>query len=129
MKPLKSTIGFVKEVAQEVSEDEVPSMSGAIAYFAVLSLPPLLAVTVLLAGIVFPDEVIEGLITGETAEVLGEETAAQIGTMLQQARDVAPQQARYHPLMRSTVGVLVRRQRKAPEGLVTLARWAGIVPE
>jgi XRE family transcriptional regulator, fatty acid utilization regulator len=48
---------------------------------------------------------------------------------LQQARDVAPQQARYHPLMRSTVGVLVRRQRKAPEGLVTLARWAGIVPE
>ncbi|GAA1897164.1 helix-turn-helix domain-containing protein [Streptantibioticus ferralitis] len=42
------------------------------------------------------------------------------------ARTVAPQQARYHPLMRETIGALVRRQRMAPEGLAALAAWVGI---
>ncbi|WP_326594966.1 helix-turn-helix domain-containing protein [Streptomyces sp. NBC_01803] len=42
------------------------------------------------------------------------------------AREVAPQQARYHPLMRETIGVLVRRQRRAPQGLTALAAWVGM---
>ncbi|MGW8381100.1 helix-turn-helix transcriptional regulator [Streptomyces sp. ODS28] len=42
------------------------------------------------------------------------------------AREAAPQQARYHPLMRSTIGVLVRRQRRTPTGLSSLAAWVGM---
>ncbi|MEU9333863.1 helix-turn-helix transcriptional regulator [Streptomyces sp. NPDC048290] len=42
------------------------------------------------------------------------------------AREVAPQQARYHPLMRETIAVLVRRQRRAPQGLASLAAWVGM---
>ncbi|WTW93466.1 helix-turn-helix domain-containing protein [Streptomycetaceae bacterium NBC_01309] len=45
---------------------------------------------------------------------------------LYQAREVAPQQARYHPLVRETIGVLVRRQRRATEGLAALAAWVGM---
>lgn len=45
---------------------------------------------------------------------------------LHRAREVAPQQARYHPLMRETIAVLVRRQRRAPEGLASLAAWVGL---
>ncbi|MFE2445035.1 XRE family transcriptional regulator [Streptomyces sp. NPDC059426] len=45
---------------------------------------------------------------------------------LVRARKVAPQQARYHPLMRETIGVLVRRQRRAPESLSSLAAWVGM---
>jgi transcriptional regulator with XRE-family HTH domain len=45
---------------------------------------------------------------------------------LQQAREVAPQQARYHPLMRETVGVLVRRARRVPGSLASLASWVGM---
>lgn len=45
---------------------------------------------------------------------------------LHDARDIAPQQARYHPLMRETIAVLVRRQRRAPEGLASLAAWVGM---
>ncbi|MEV7287826.1 helix-turn-helix transcriptional regulator [Streptomyces sp. NPDC093252] len=45
---------------------------------------------------------------------------------LHDAREVAPQQARYHPLMRETIAVLVRRQRKAPQGLASLAAWVGM---
>ncbi|MBL1102094.1 helix-turn-helix domain-containing protein [Streptomyces coffeae] len=45
---------------------------------------------------------------------------------LARARRVAPQQARYHPLMRETIGALVRRQRRAPESLSSLAAWVGM---
>lgn len=45
---------------------------------------------------------------------------------LQMARDAAPQQARYHPLMRETVGVLVRRARRVPGSLTSLATWVGM---
>ncbi|MCC3769247.1 helix-turn-helix domain-containing protein [Streptomyces sp. UNOC14_S4] len=45
---------------------------------------------------------------------------------LHRAREVAPQQARYHPLLRETIAVLVRRQRRAPQGLASLAAWVGM---
>ncbi|AKA04116.1 transcriptional regulator [Streptomyces noursei ZPM] len=45
---------------------------------------------------------------------------------LHRAREVAPQQARYHPLVRETIAVLVRRQRRAPTGLASLAAWVGM---
>jgi XRE family transcriptional regulator, fatty acid utilization regulator len=45
---------------------------------------------------------------------------------LRDAREIAPQQARYHPLVRETIAVLVRRQRRAPEGLASLAAWVGM---
>ncbi|MEV0277740.1 helix-turn-helix transcriptional regulator [Streptomyces sp. NPDC050610] len=45
---------------------------------------------------------------------------------LLRAREVAPQQARYHPLLRETIAVLVRRQRRAPTGLASLAAWVGM---
>ncbi|MFE0189077.1 helix-turn-helix domain-containing protein [Streptomyces sp. NPDC058989] len=45
---------------------------------------------------------------------------------LHRAREIAPQHARYHPLMRETIAVLVRRQRRAPQGLSSLAAWVGM---
>lgn len=45
---------------------------------------------------------------------------------LGKAREAAPQQARYHPLMRETIGALVRRQRMSSQGLSSLAAWVGM---
>lgn len=45
---------------------------------------------------------------------------------LHRARALAPQLARYHPLMRETIGTLVRRQRMASESLASLAAWVGM---
>ncbi|ANW21301.1 helix-turn-helix domain-containing protein [Streptomyces clavuligerus] len=55
---------------------------------------------------------------------MGKAEAAE--NALHQARRVAPQQARYHPLVRETIAVLVRRRRRAPDGLAALARWVGM---
>ncbi|MGW2258008.1 helix-turn-helix domain-containing protein [Streptomyces sp. NPDC004749] len=45
---------------------------------------------------------------------------------LRRAREVAPQQARYHPLMRETIGTLVRRQRRTSDSLSAMATWVGM---
>ncbi|MFJ9422380.1 helix-turn-helix domain-containing protein [Streptomyces sp. NPDC101249] len=45
---------------------------------------------------------------------------------LKRAREAAPQQARYHPLMRETIGALVRRQRTASDSLSSMAAWVGM---
>ncbi|WP_461031810.1 helix-turn-helix domain-containing protein [Streptomyces mayteni] len=55
---------------------------------------------------------------------MGRAEAAQ--KELFKAREAAPQQARYHPLMRETVGVLVRRSRRVPGTLTSLAAWVGM---
>jgi transcriptional regulator with XRE-family HTH domain len=45
---------------------------------------------------------------------------------LQQARVTAPQQTRYHPVVRDTVAGLVAARRAAPDSLTNLAAWVGV---
>lgn len=45
---------------------------------------------------------------------------------LQAARAAAPQQTRYHPVVRETVAGLVAARRAAPDSLANLAVWVGI---
>lgn len=47
-------------------------------------------------------------------------------TALQEARDAAPQIARYSPHVHETVAGLVRAKRQAPNSLVGFASWAGV---
>ncbi|MFE6054586.1 helix-turn-helix domain-containing protein [Kitasatospora sp. NPDC056446] len=45
---------------------------------------------------------------------------------LQRARELAPQQMRYHPMVRETVAGLVSARRSAPDTLTNMAHWVGI---
>jgi transcriptional regulator with XRE-family HTH domain len=45
---------------------------------------------------------------------------------LQRAREISPQQTRYHPQVRETVLTLVESDRRRSESLAGFARWAGI---
>ncbi|MEV7122170.1 helix-turn-helix domain-containing protein [Kitasatospora griseola] len=45
---------------------------------------------------------------------------------LSQARQLAPQQTRYSPGLRATLGVLVKQQRTPTRELAGLAKWAGV---
>ncbi|WP_406088160.1 helix-turn-helix domain-containing protein [Kitasatospora purpeofusca] len=45
---------------------------------------------------------------------------------LQEARELAPQQMRYHPMVRETVAGLVSAHRSTPGTLTGLAHWVGI---
>ncbi|MGH3940319.1 MAG: helix-turn-helix domain-containing protein [Pseudonocardiaceae bacterium] len=45
---------------------------------------------------------------------------------LHQARQITPQQTRYHPSVRETVHLLAERERRANDTLAGFARWAGL---
>ncbi|MDT3396877.1 helix-turn-helix transcriptional regulator [Streptomyces sp. B1866] len=55
---------------------------------------------------------------------LGQNDAALKAMM--KARGSAPQYVRYHPAAREVVGALVRRSKRLPESLSSLARWVGM---
>ncbi|WP_330253171.1 helix-turn-helix transcriptional regulator [Nocardia sp. NBC_00565] len=45
---------------------------------------------------------------------------------LQQAREIAPSQTRYHPMVHETVRVLARREARSTESLRGFAAWCGV---
>lgn len=47
-------------------------------------------------------------------------------TSLEEAREVTPQQTRYHPTTRETVGILLRARSRASERLRRYAEWSGV---
>ncbi len=79
---------LAKRTGQEVVEDNCLSMSAAIAYYALLSLPPLLAILVGIAGVVFGVETVQEQLTGQVGGLVGPEGAAQIRAMIDNAGDL-----------------------------------------
>ena len=70
---------------EELTDDDVPSLAAAIAYYTVFSLPPLLVIIVAVVGAaVGPDRVAE-MITGQVSSVAGERGADAVRTMIENA--------------------------------------------
>ena len=75
----------LKKTVAEVKDDDVTSLSAAIAYYTVFSLPPLLVVIVGVAGAVFGVDRVEAAIAGQVGSLLGPEGAREIRTMIENA--------------------------------------------
>ena len=58
------------------------SLGGALAYYSMFSLGPLLLVAISVAGLIFDDEAARGAVRGQLAGLLGPEAASGIETML-----------------------------------------------
>lgn len=85
----KSVWEIVKQTANEFAQDDCPRMAAALAYYTVFSLPPLLFLIIMIAGFAVPEDTAREAITAEINEVVGRETADQIGTMIDGASDRA----------------------------------------
>ncbi|WP_420457446.1 YihY/virulence factor BrkB family protein [Rubrivirga sp.] len=71
--------------AKEVTDDDVPSLAAAIAYYTVFSLPPLLVLLVAIAGAVFgPDEVTR-VLTEQAGAAVGGGAADAVRGMIENA--------------------------------------------
>lgn len=73
------------ETVQEISDDDVPSMSAAVAYYTVFSLPPLLAILVGIAGWVFGAETVVEWLMGQVGSLVGTDGSAAIRSMIENA--------------------------------------------
>ncbi len=85
----RSLLEVVKLTAKEFTQDDCPRMAAALAYYTVFSLPPLLFLIIMIAGFAYPEATARQAITNEIREVVGPETAEQVGTMIDSASERA----------------------------------------
>lgn len=78
-------VSVVKTTASEVSNDDVPSLAAAIAYYTVFSLPPLLVVIVGLAGAFFGVDRVQDALIGEAGSLIGSQGSDAIRAMIENA--------------------------------------------
>lgn len=81
----KTFWGLVKAAVAEWSEDKVPRLGAALAFYSVLSLAPLLLIAIAIAGLVFGAEAARGQLVGQIRELVGPEGALAIEAMLANA--------------------------------------------
>jgi membrane protein len=79
-----STKHLVLQTGKEVADDDVPSLSAAIAYYTVFSLPPLLVVVVAVAGAIFGADAVQDVIVEQVGGAVGPGAADEVSTMIEQ---------------------------------------------
>jgi len=69
--PVPNVVSLVKKTIGEASEDKIPRLAASLSYYTVLSLSPLLAVAIAVAGLIFGEEAARGQIASELQSVFG----------------------------------------------------------
>lgn len=82
---LKAIFTLLKETAAEWSRDNASQLGAALAYYTALSLAPLLVLVVVILSLVFGDTSVEGEIVNGTRELIGQDAATVIGSILRNA--------------------------------------------
>jgi membrane protein len=73
---------LVKQAGQAWVDDDAPSMGAALAYYTVFSLAPLLLIVISVAGLVFGPDAVRGEIFGELRDLMGDDAAKAVESLL-----------------------------------------------
>jgi membrane protein len=76
---------FGREIAAEFGRDRLPVQAAALSYYTVFSLPPLLVIALAIASMVFGEEAARGEIERQFRGLIGDNGAAAIETMIDNA--------------------------------------------
>ena len=76
---------LLTNVYAEYSEDRVPRLAAALAYYTTFSLAPLLVVLIALAGLIFGTEAVRGQLDDQIRGLLGDDAAKAVQEMVQSA--------------------------------------------
>lgn len=76
---------LVKDTASEWLEDKAPRLGAALAYYTIFSLAPLLVIVIAIAGLVFGREAVQGHIAQQLQNLIGEQGARTLETMVANA--------------------------------------------
>ena len=84
---LTAAWSLLKETFAAWSEDKVPRLGAALAYYTVFSLAPLLVIVVGVASFIFGNEAAQGRVVEQLGSLVGEQGAEAIQGMLQSANE------------------------------------------
>src|SRR5688572_29728485 len=76
------TFGLLKHTALDFWNDDCPRMAAALSYYTVFSLPGLLILIVMIAGLIWDPQDVSSAIEGQMRSMIGPEAALQIREMI-----------------------------------------------
>lgn len=79
-------LALLKSTWVEWTNDNVPRMSAALAYYTIFSLAPLLVIAIAVAGLVFGVQAAQGEISGQMQAFIGRESARTVEALIQSAQ-------------------------------------------
>jgi membrane protein len=82
---VKKYFGILKQTVKEFSEDKVPRLGAALAYYTIFSIAPLLLISIAIAGLAFGEEAAQGKIFKQLDNVLGATTAKGVQDLVKAA--------------------------------------------
>lgn len=81
----KAIFGLLKQTAKEWSEDKVPRLGAALAYYTVFSIAPLLIIAISVAGLVFGSKAASEQISTQLSGLMGDTAAKAVEEMVKGA--------------------------------------------
>lgn len=78
-------VALAKRVIVAWVDDYAPSMGAALSYYTIFSLAPLLLIVISIAGLVFGEDAARGEIFGQLRQLMGEEAAKTVESLLASA--------------------------------------------
>lgn len=82
---MKKYLEVFKQTFKEFSEDKVPRLGAAIAYYTIFSVGPLLLIAVSMAGIFLGEEAAQGQVSAQLDKVFGSKMSESLEQMIQAA--------------------------------------------
>lgn len=79
---IKSAFDVVKQTVREFSNDDCSQMAASLAFYTVLSLPALLVLIIMVAGLALGEQAVEGHLALQMEGVLGSDAAEQVQQMV-----------------------------------------------
>lgn len=83
---IKDIIPLIKNTFSKWSEDKAARLAAALAYYTIFSIPPLLIITIAIAGLVFGQEAAESRIIAQFSSLIGADSAEALQAMIANAR-------------------------------------------
>lgn len=78
----RDILGMFKDALWDFFGDDCPSNAAALSYYTVFSLPPLLALLILLAGLIWDPADVQNAIEFQIRDLIGPQGAAEVKTMI-----------------------------------------------
>ena len=82
----KAVFSLLKETIEDWLDDRAPRLAAALAYYTLLSIAPLIVISIAIAGFVFGPEAARGQIAGEIGAVVGGDAARAVEAVVASAR-------------------------------------------
>ncbi|MBC8069234.1 MAG: YihY/virulence factor BrkB family protein [Deltaproteobacteria bacterium] len=82
---LRTAFGLIKQTAVDWSDDDASRLAASLAYYAAISIAPLVLVVIAVAGLVFGEEAARGAIMDQIGGLVGSESAATVESMVEGA--------------------------------------------